>query len=54
MFFIPIGSICLCVTCWTGSTIKHLNQEKFYKFSFEAPDADTEKIVECWSLLMLL
>ena len=31
----------------TGSTIKHLNQEKFYKFSFEAPDVPTqEKIVE--------
>lgn len=31
----------------TGSTIKHLNQEKFYKFSFEAPDVPTQKkIVE--------
>lgn len=31
----------------TGSTIKHLNQEKFYKFSFEAPDVRTQKkIVE--------
>jgi len=31
----------------TGSTIKHLNQEKFYKFSFEAPDVLTQKkIVE--------
>lgn len=31
----------------TGSTIKHLNQEKFYKFSFEAPDVTTQKkIVE--------
>ena len=30
-----------------GSTIKHLNQEKFYKFSFEAPDVPTQKkIVE--------
>lgn len=27
----------------TGSTIKHLNQEKFYKFSFEAPDVPTQK-----------
>ncbi len=31
----------------TGSTIKHLNQEKFYKFSFEAPDVPIQKkIVE--------
>ena len=31
----------------TGSTIKHLNQEKFYKFTFEAPDVPTQKkIVE--------
>ena len=31
----------------TGSTIKQLNQEKFYKFSFEAPDVPTQKkIVE--------
>ncbi len=31
----------------TGSTIKHLNQEKFYKFTFEAPDMPTQKkIVE--------
>lgn len=31
----------------TGSTIKHLNQEKFYKFSFETPDVPTQKkIVE--------
>ena len=31
----------------TGSTIKHLNQEKFYKFVFEAPDVPTQKkIVE--------
>lgn len=31
----------------TGSTIKHLNQDKFYKFSFEAPDVPTQrKIVE--------
>ncbi len=31
----------------TGSTIKHLNQEKFYKFCFEAPDVPTQKkIVE--------
>ena len=31
----------------TGSTIKHLNQEKFYKFSFNAPDVPTQKrIVE--------
>lgn len=31
----------------TGSTIKHLNQEKFYKFSFEAPDVPAQKkIVE--------
>lgn len=31
----------------TGSTIKHLNQEKFYKFTFEAPNAPTQKkIVE--------
>lgn len=31
----------------TGSTIKHLNQEKFYKFTFEAPDVLTQKkIVE--------
>lgn len=31
----------------TGSTIKHLNQEKFYKFSFEAPNVPTQKkIVE--------
>ena len=31
----------------TGSTIKHLNQEKFYKFEFEAPDVPTQKkIVE--------
>lgn len=31
----------------TGSTIKHLNQEKFYKFNFEAPDVPTQKkIVE--------
>lgn len=27
----------------TGSTIKHLNQEKFYKFEFEAPDVPTQK-----------
>ena len=27
----------------TGSTIKHLNQEKFYKFEFEAPDVSTQK-----------
>ena len=27
----------------TGSTIKHLNQEKFYKFTFEAPDVPTQK-----------
>lgn len=34
-------------TVLTGSTIKHLNQEKFYKFSFEAPDVHTQKkIVE--------
>lgn len=34
-------------TVLTGSTIKHLNQEKFYKFSFEAPDVPTQKkIVE--------
>ena len=26
----------------TGSTIKHLNQEKFYKFTFEAPDVPTQ------------
>lgn len=31
----------------TGSTIKHLNQEKFYNFTFEAPDVPTQKkIVE--------
>lgn len=31
----------------TGSTIKHLNQEKFYKFTFEAPNVPTQKkIVE--------
>lgn len=31
----------------TGSTIKHLNQEKFYKFSFEAPGVPIQKkIVE--------
>ena len=31
----------------TGSTIKHLNQEKFYKFSFAAPDiAEQRRIVE--------
>ena len=31
----------------TGSTIKHLNQEHFYKFSFEAPDAPKQsKIAE--------
>ncbi len=31
----------------TGSTIKHLNQEKFYKFTFETPDVPTQKkIVE--------
>lgn len=29
----------------TGSTIKHLNQEKFYKFSFEAPDVQAQKKV---------
>lgn len=27
----------------TGSTIKHLNQEKFYKFCFEAPDVPTQQ-----------
>ena len=27
----------------TGSTIKHLNQEKFYKFTFEAPNVPTQK-----------
>jgi len=31
----------------TGSTIKHLNQEKFYKFIFETPNVPTQKkIVE--------
>lgn len=31
----------------TGSTIKHLNQNKFYKFCFEVPDVPTQKkIVE--------
>ena len=31
----------------TGSTIKHLNQEHFYKFAFEAPDATRQsKIAE--------
>lgn len=32
----------------TGSTIKHLNQEHFYKFSFDIPEKPTEqaKIVE--------
>ncbi len=27
----------------TGSTIKHLNQEHFYKFSFEAPDTESQR-----------
>jgi type I restriction enzyme S subunit len=27
----------------TGSTIKHLNQEKFNKFTFEAPDVPTQR-----------
>ena len=27
----------------TGSTIKHLNQEKFYKFTFAAPDIDEQR-----------
>lgn len=35
----------------TGSTIKHLNQEHFYKFSFDYPErpAEQEKIIEVLS-----